>query len=63
MTFEDIKNAVMNLSKEDQKRLITEVIPEIWGEVCTDDACLIKMKKLVDDDTVKEYRKQHMNSI
>jgi len=63
MTFEDVKNAVMDLSKEDQKRLITEVVPEIWGEACTDDACLVKMRKLVDEDTVKEYRAQHMNGI
>jgi len=63
MTFEDIKSAVINLSKKDQKRLITEVIPEIWGEACKDDACLIKMRSLVDEDAVKEYRNQHMNGI
>lgn len=63
MTFEEIKNAVMNLSKEDQKRLITEIVPEIWGEACTDDACLLKMRELVDEDAVKKYREQHMNGI
>ncbi|QTA79002.1 Uncharacterized protein dnl_12490 [Desulfonema limicola] len=63
MTFEDVKTAVMNLSKEDQKKLIIEVVPEIWGEACTDEECLIKMRQLVDKDTIKEYRKQHMNGI
>lgn len=63
MTFEDIKNAVMALSKDDKKRLITEIIPEIWGEACEDEACLLKLRSLVDEDAVKEYRKQHMNGI
>ena len=63
MTFEEVKNAVLNLSEEDQKRLITEVIPEIWKKACTDDSCLIEIRKLVDEDAVKKYREQHMNGI
>jgi hypothetical protein len=63
MTFEEIKQAILNLSPADQKRLIIEVVPEIWGEACQDDECLIKIRSLVDEDTVKNYRKQHMNGI
>lgn len=63
MTFEEIKQAILNLSPPDQKRLIIEVVPEIWGEACQDDECLIKIRGLVDEDTVKKYRKQHMNGI
>jgi hypothetical protein len=63
MTFEEIKQAILNLSPADQKRLIVEVVPEIWGEACQDDECLIKIRSLVDEDTVKNYRKQHMNGI
>jgi len=63
MTFEEIKQAILNLSPADQKRLIIDVVPEIWGEACQDDECLIKIRSLVDEDTVKKYRKQHMNGI
>lgn len=63
MTFEDIKQAVLNLSPADQKRLIIEIIPEIWGEACQDEECLLKVRSLVDEDTVKKYRAQHMNGI
>ena len=63
MTFEEVKEAVLNLSDEDQKRLITEVIPKIWGKACNDDACLIAVRKLVDEDAVRTYREQHMNGI
>jgi hypothetical protein len=63
MTLEDIKQAIMKLSPADQKRLIVEVIPEIWVLACQDDECLLKIRNLVDEDTVKQYRKQHMNGI
>jgi hypothetical protein len=63
MTFEDIKTAILNLSSDDQKRLITEVVPQIWQNACTDKACLRKMRELVDEETVKGYREQHMDAI
>ena len=63
MTFEEIKTAILKLGNEDQKRLITEVIPQIWQQACTDASCLMKMRELVDEETVKSYREQHMNGI
>jgi hypothetical protein len=63
MTFEEIKQAILGLDPADQKRLIIEVVPEIWKEACQDDECLIKIRGLVDEDTVKKYRQQHMNGI
>ncbi|WP_373498131.1 hypothetical protein [Desulfococcus sp.] len=63
MTLEEIKQAIMKLSPADQKHLIVEVIPAIWGEACKDEECLLKIRHLVDEDTVKQYRKQHMNGI
>ncbi|AOY57908.1 MULTISPECIES: hypothetical protein [Desulfococcus] len=63
MTLEEIKQAVLKLSPADQKRLILEVVPEIWGEACKDEACVLKIRSLVDEDTVKKYRQQHMNGI
>ncbi len=63
MTFDEIKAAVMGLSEADQKRFITEVVPVLWPKACTDDACLFKVRELVDEETVKQYRTQHMDSI
>jgi hypothetical protein len=63
MTFEEIKTAILNLGAEDQKRLIKEVVPQIWQKACTDESCLVKMRELVDEETVKGYREQHMNGI
>ena len=63
MTFDEIKNAILTLGNEDQKRLIKEVVPVIWQKACTDDSCLKKMRELVDEETVKGYREQHMDAI
>ena len=63
MTFEEIKAAVLKLSDEDQKRLIMEVIPAIMPKVCTDDLCVRKIRDLVDEESVKSYRDQHMDGI
>lgn len=63
MTLEEIKQAIMKLSPADQKQLILDVIPAIWGAACQDEACLLKIRHLVDEDTVKQYQKQHMNGI
>lgn len=63
MTLEEIKLAILQLSPHDQKRLIVEVVPAIWGQACQDEECLMKMRSLVDEETVKKYREQHMGGI
>ena len=63
MTFEEIKAAVMGLSAADQKRLIIEVVPQVWPKACADESCVMRMKELVDDEMIKKYREQHMDSI
>jgi hypothetical protein len=63
MMFDEIKAAVMALSEADQKRFITEVMPMLWPKACTDDSCLLKVRELVDEETVKQYRDQHMGSL
>jgi len=63
MTFEEVKSAVLNLSEADQKRLIIEVVPQIWPKACIDDSCVDKVRELVDDATVKKYKEQHMGGI
>jgi len=63
MTFEEIRTAILNLSASEQKRLITDILPQIWPKACTDDVCLMKVRELVDEETVKGYREQHMDGI
>jgi hypothetical protein len=63
MTLDEIKAAVMGLSAADQKRLITEIVPQVWPKACVDESCVKRMKELVDDEIVKKYRQEHMDSI
>lgn len=63
MTFEEAKAAVISLNQSDQKRLIMEVLTEIMPKVCTDNACLEKIRKFIDEETVRAYREQHMDGI
>lgn len=63
MTFDEVKAAVMGLNLDDQKRLITEVVPALWPKACLDDSCLLKVRDLVDEATVKRYRDEHMGGL
>lgn len=63
MTFEEIKDATLNLDGNGQKRLVMELLPAIWPKVCLDEECLIKVRELVDEATVKSYYDQHMDHI
>ena len=63
MKIEEVKAAVLNLAPSDQKRLIVEVLTEIMPKVCTDEACLDKIRGFVDEETIKSYRAQHMDGI
>jgi hypothetical protein len=55
MSFEEIKDAVMSMDETDQKRLITEVVPQVWGKACDDSSCACKLKELVDRDFMRPY--------
>ena len=63
MKIEELKAAVLNLAPSEQKRLIVEVLTEIMPKVCTDEACLDKIRGFVDEETIKSYRAQHMDGI
>ena len=63
MNFEDVKAAVLNLEQADQKRLLLEVLTEIMPKVCTDEACLERIRTFVDEESVRTYRQQHMDGI
>ena len=63
MSFEEIKDSIMSLETDDQKRLITEVVPQVWGNACDDPSCALKLKELVDGDIERPYYEMHMYGI
>jgi hypothetical protein len=63
MTFDEIKAAIMGLDDKEQKRVVLELLPAIWPKIVGDDACVQLLRKLVDEESVKRYREEHMDSI
>lgn len=63
MGFEEIKAEIMNMDANDRKRLIVEVVPQIWESACEDPACALKLKQLVDTDIVRPYDEMFMGGI
>jgi hypothetical protein len=63
MEFEAIKAAIMNLDAGEQKRVVLELLPEIWPKIVGDDACFRLMRKLVDEESVRRYGEEHMDHI
>lgn len=63
MTFEEIRTAIVDLSAADQKKIILEIVPQLWPKACADDACVQRMKTLLDDAVINKYREQHMDHI
>jgi hypothetical protein len=63
MKFEAIKAAVMNLDAGEQRRVVLELLPEIWPQIVGDDACLKLMRKLVDEESVGRYQEEHLDHI
>jgi hypothetical protein len=63
MTFDEIKAAVMSLDDQGKKRVVCELLPEIWPKIVGDETCLEFLRKLVDEESVAEYKKEHMDSI
>ena len=62
-TFDEVKSAVLHLEEREQKRLIMEVLAEIMPQVCRDEECLSQIRNFVNQETIREYREQHMDSI
>jgi len=63
MNFEAIKAAVMNLDEGEQRRVVLELLPEIWPQIVGDDSCLRLIRKLVDAESVKRYQQEHLDHI
>lgn len=63
MKFEEIKTAIMNLAESEQRRVVLELLPEIWSNIVGDDACIKLLRKLVDEESVRRYQEEHMDHI
>ncbi len=63
MTFEEIKAAVMSLDDQGKLRVVTELLPAIWPKIVCDEPCLEFLRKIVDEEAVKKYKEEHMDSI
>jgi hypothetical protein len=63
MNFEAIKAAAMNLDAGEQRRVVLELLPEIWPQIVGDDACLKLIRKLVDAESVRRYQQEHLDQI
>ena len=63
MSFEEIKDSIINMDADDQKRLITEVVPQVWENACDDPTCALRLKDLVDRDIVRPYDELFMGGI
>ncbi len=63
MTFEEIKAAVRDLDDQVKKRVVMELLPEIWPKIIGDEACLDFIRKMVDEEAVRQYKEEHMDAI
>jgi hypothetical protein len=62
MTFEEIKAAVLSLDDQGKRRVVQELLPAIWPAIVADETCLKFMRKLVDEEAVRQYKEEHMDS-
>lgn len=63
MTFEEIKSAVLKLNKKQQRRVVQELLPAIWPNLVQDESCLQSLRKLVDEESVRKYKEEHLDHI
>lgn len=63
MNFADIKAAIMNLDEAEQRKLVLEVLPEIWPHLAGDASCIKLIRQLVDEESVKRYQQEHLDHI
>lgn len=63
MNLEDLKTSIRNLTVEEQRQLMIDILPELLPQGCTDEACLDLIRNFLNDETSKSYREQHMGGI
>jgi len=55
MGFEEIKDAIMSMDRDEQKRLIMEVVSQVWGKASDDASFALRLKELVDKYFTRLY--------
>ncbi len=63
MKYEDLKAALLNLEDREQRRLILELLPEIWPKLAADNACVAVLRKLLDEESVRIFQEEHLDHI
>ena len=63
MKFDEIKVEIMNLDEKEQRRVVLELLPEIWPQIVRDDSCIKLLRKLVDEESVRRNQEEHMDHI
>ena len=63
MNLATIKAAIMKLDPGEQRRVVLELLPEIWPQIVGDEACLALLRKLLDEESVRRYQEEHMDHI
>jgi hypothetical protein len=63
MKFDEIKLEIMNLDEKEKRRVVLELLPEIWLQIVRDDECIKLLRKLIDEESVKMYQEEHMDHI
>jgi hypothetical protein len=63
MKFDEIKVGIMKLDEKEQRRVVLELLPEIWPNLVGDDACIKLLRKLVDEASLRTYQEEHMDHI
>jgi hypothetical protein len=63
MEFDEIKLEIMNLDEKEKRRVVLELLPEIWLQIVRDDACIKLLRTLVDEESVRKYQEEHMDHI
>jgi hypothetical protein len=43
--------------------VVLELLPEIWSKVVGDESCLRLLRNLVDEESVRKYREEHLDHI
>jgi hypothetical protein len=63
MTFDQIKAAVLKLNKKEQRRVIQELLPAMWPNLVDDESSIQFLRKLVDEESVRKYKEEHLGHI
>lgn len=63
MRLTEIKTIILNLAEGEQRRLVIEVLPEIWPQLAGDEACLNLIRQLLDEESTRAYQQEHLDHL